>query len=86
MCDYEAEIHGVAGGWPHYFYKEDKAQGAAWKERKLTELEKMRLEGAVIMMAFASPVASPVRGGIVLGIMMRWLPTSSYGLYNSVKA
>ena len=33
MCDYEAEIHGVAGGWPHYFYKEDKAQGAAWKEQ-----------------------------------------------------
>ena len=29
MCDYEAEIHGVAGGWPHYFYKEDKALGAA---------------------------------------------------------
>ena len=25
MCDYEAEIYGVAGGWPHYFYKEDKA-------------------------------------------------------------
>ncbi len=23
MCDYEAEIPGVAGGWPHYFYKED---------------------------------------------------------------
>ncbi len=46
MCDYEAEIHGVAGGWPHYFYKENKAQGAAWKETKLTELEKARLEGA----------------------------------------
>jgi len=20
MCDYSAEVHGVAGGWPHYFY------------------------------------------------------------------
>ena len=22
MCDYESELKGVAGGWPHYFYKE----------------------------------------------------------------
>lgn len=35
MCDYEAEIHGVAGGWPHYFYKEDKAQGLHGKSRNL---------------------------------------------------
>ncbi len=24
MCDYEAECHGRAGGWPHYFYGEKK--------------------------------------------------------------
>ena len=36
MCDYEAELHGVAGGWPHYFYKENKTQGAAWKETLLS--------------------------------------------------
>ena len=24
MCDYEAETHGVAGGWPHYFLYGDK--------------------------------------------------------------
>lgn len=33
---YEAEIHGAAGGWPHYFYKENKTQGAAWKETLLS--------------------------------------------------
>ena len=21
MCDYESELKGVAGGWPHYFYQ-----------------------------------------------------------------
>ena len=53
--DYEAEIHGVAGGWPHYFYKEDKAQGAAWKEQKLTDLEKADLSEPGIFVKISSP-------------------------------
>lgn len=87
MCDYEAEIHGVAGGWPHYFYKENKAQGAAWKETKLTELEKARLEGARYYdgVNFARRITVP--GWYSFGYNDEVVPpTSSYGLYNSVKA
>lgn len=87
MCDYEAEIHGVAGGWPHYFYKENQAQGAAWKERKLMELEKMRLEGARYYDGanFARRITCP--GWYSFGYNDEVVPpTSSYGLYNSVKA
>lgn len=87
MCDYEAEIHGVAGGWPHYFYKEDKAQGAAWKEQKLTDLEKARLEGARYYdgVNFARRITVP--GWYSFGYNDEVVPpTSSYGLYNSVKA
>ena len=46
MCDYEAEIPWSYRRLASLFYKEDKAQGAAWKEQKLTDLEKARLEGA----------------------------------------
>ena len=87
MCDYEAEIHGVAGGWPHYFYKEDKAQGAAWKEQKLSDLEKARLEGARYYdgVNFARRITVP--GWYSFGYNDEVVPpTSSYGLYNSVKA
>ena len=87
MCDYEAEIHGVAGGWPHYFYKEDKAQGAAWKEQKLSDLEKARLEGARYYDGanFARRITCP--GWYSFGYNDEVVPpTSSYGLYNSVKA
>lgn len=24
LCDHEAELHNVAGGWPHYFYKQSQ--------------------------------------------------------------
>ena len=87
MCDYEAEIHGVAGGWPHYFYKENQVLGAAWKEQKLTELEKMRLEGARYYDGanFARRITCP--GWYSFGYNDEVVPpTSSYGLYNSVKA
>ena len=34
MCDYEAEVHGVAGGWPHYFLNtkvdEKKVEGGRY--------------------------------------------------------
>lgn len=26
MCDYESEVEGIAGGWPHYFYKGEKQE------------------------------------------------------------
>ena len=87
MCDYEAEIHGVAGGWPHYFYKENKSQGAAWKDVKLNEIEKARLEGARYYDGanFARRITVP--GLYSFGYNDEVVPpTSSYGLYNSVKA
>ena len=26
MCDYESEVEGIAGGWPHYFYNGEKQE------------------------------------------------------------
>ena len=39
MCDFEAEMHDVGGGWPHYFY---------WDVKNGTnkELLNMKVEGA----------------------------------------
>lgn len=87
MCDYEAEAHGVAGGWPHYFYNESKSQGGAWKDRKLSEIEKARVEGARYYdgVNFARRITVP--GWYSFGYNDEVVPpTSSYGLYNIVKA
>ena len=87
MCDYEAEIHGVAGGWPHYFYKEDKSFGAAGKEQKLSEIEKARVEGARYYdgVNFARRITVP--GYYSFGYNDEVVPpTSAYGLYNTIKA
>lgn len=87
MCDYEAEIHGVAGGWPHYFYKEDKSFGAAGKEQKLSEIEKARVEGARYYdgVNFARRITVPA--WFSFGYNDEVVPpTSAYGLYNTIKA
>ena len=76
MCDYEAELHGVAGGWPHYFY-----------HAKMNAITKARLEGARYYdgVNFARRITVP--GWYSVGYNDEVVPpTSSYGLYNSVKA
>ena len=76
MCDYEAELHGVAGGWPHYFY-----------HAKMNAITKTRLEGARYYdgVNFARRITVP--GWYSFGYNDEVVPpTSSYGLYNSVKA
>ena len=76
MCDYEAELHGVAGGWPHYFY-----------HAKMNAIAKARLEGARYYdgVNFARRITVP--GWYSFGYNDEVVPpTSSYGLYNSVKA
>ena len=75
MCDYEAELHGVAGGWPHYFY-----------HAKMNAITKARLEGARYYdgVNFARRITVP--GWYSFGYNDEVVPpTSSYGLYNSVK-
>ena len=76
MCDYEAELHGVAGGWPHYFY-----------HAKMNAITKARLEGVRYYdgVNFARRITVP--GWYSFGYNDEVVPpTSSYGLYNSVKA
>ena len=80
MCDYEAELHGVAGGWPHYFYHEGKTQ-------RMNALEQARVEGARYYdgVNFARRIKVP--GWYSFGYNDEVVPpTSSYGLYNIVKA
>lgn len=87
MCDYEAEIHGVAGGWPHYFYKGAGRVGQAQKEVKLTEVEKARLAGARYYdgVNFARRITVP--GWYSFGYNDEVVPpTSAYGLYNTIAA
>ena len=80
MCDYEAELHGVAGGWPHYFYHGGKTV-------KMNALEQARVEGARYYdgVNFARRIKVP--GWYSFGYNDEVVPpTSSYGLYNIVKA
>lgn len=87
MCDYEAEIHGVAGGWPHYFYKEKNSFGTAGKEVRLSEVEKARLEGARYYdgVNFARRITAPC--WFSFGYNDEVVPpTSAYGLYNTIQA
>ena len=74
MCDYEAELHGVAGGWPHYFY-----------QRK--NVDEKEIEGARYYdgVNFARRVTVPC--WFSFGYNDETVPpTSSYGTYNIVKA
>lgn len=76
MCDYEAELHGVAGGWPHYFY-----------HAKMDAITKARLEGARYYdgVNFARRITVP--GWYSFGYNDEVVPpTSAYGLYNTIKA
>lgn len=76
MCDYEAELHGVAGGWPHYF-----------NHAKMNAITKARLEGARYYdgVNFARRITVP--GWYSFGYNDEVVPpTSAYGLYNTIKA
>ena len=76
MCDYEAELHGVAGGWPHYFY-----------HAKMDAITKARLEGARYYdgVNFARRITVP--GWYSFGYNDEVVPpTSADGLYNTIKA
>lgn len=69
MCDFEAETHNVAGGWPHYFYK---------KAYNNKEVEGARYYDGV---NFARRCKVPA--WFSFGYNDEVVPpTSSYGLYN----
>ena len=80
MCDFEAEMHDVGGGWPHYFY---------WDVKNGTnkELLSMKVEGARYYdgVNFARRVTQP--GWYSFGYNDEVVPpTSSYSTYNIIKA
>ena len=80
MCDFEAEMHDVGGGWPHYFY---------WDVKSGTnkELLNMKVEGARYYdgVNFARRVTQP--GWYSFGYNDEVVPpTSSYSTYNIIKA
>lgn len=80
MCDYEAELHGVAGGWPHYFHNNGKVM-------KMDDATKAKMEGARYYdgVNFARRITAP--GWYSFGYNDEVVPpTSSYGLYNTVSA
>ena len=73
MCDYESEVEGIAGGWPHYFYKSEKQEA--------------RIKGARYYdgVNFARRVTCP--GWYSFGYNDDVVPpNSSYGTYNSITA
>jgi cephalosporin-C deacetylase-like acetyl esterase len=70
LCDHEAERHGVAGGWPHYFYQVDNP-------------DSKRIEGARYYdgVNFARRAKCP--GWFSFGYNDETVPpTSSYSTYN----
>ncbi len=70
MCDYESELNGVAGGWPHYFIYD--------KTPSLQKLNGVRYYDGV---NFARRIHVP--GWFSFGYNDEVVPpTSSYGLYN----
>lgn len=80
MCDFEAEMHNVGGGWPHYFY---------WDMKNGTNKEflNMKVEGARYYdgVNFARRVTQP--GWYSFGYNDEVVPpTSSYSTYNIIKA
>lgn len=78
MCDYEAETHNIAGGWPHYFYNKDGS-----KDIKNID-EEQRIKGARYYdgVNFAKRISVPA--WFSFGYNDEVVPpTSSYGLYNT---
>jgi len=76
MCDYESELNGVAGGWPHYFL---------WMTKDNTKKEVLdaKVEGARYFdgVNFAKRCTQPA--WFSFGYNDDVVPaTSSYGLYN----
>ena len=70
MCDYESEMKGVAGGWPHYFYKQDKINVA-------------RVTGARYYDGVNFARRCNVPAWFSFGFNDEVVPpTSSYGVYN----
>lgn len=70
MCDYEAEAHNVAGGWPHYFYNNGKPDA-------------MKIEGARYYDGVNFARRCNVPAWFSFGYNDDVVPpTSSYGLYN----
>ena len=91
MCDYEAELYGIAGGWPHYFYNEGKAFMKLANKGNLAKLDnevtKARVAGARYYdgVNFARRITVP--GWYSFGYNDEVVPpTSAYGLYNTIKA
>lgn len=75
MCDYEAETKGIAGGWPHYFYNQ--------------KADVKRIEGSRYYdgVNFAKWLRPSQVCWFSFGYNDEVVPpTSSYGLYNIVKA
>ena len=75
MCDYEAETKGIAGGWPHYFYNQ--------------KADVKRIEGSRYYdgVNFAKRLRPSQVCWFSFGYNDEVVPpTSSYGLYNIVKA
>ncbi len=70
MCDFEAEAHNVAGGWPHYFYNNSKPDA--------TKIEGARYYDGVNF-ARRCHVPAWFSFGYNDDVVP---PTSSYGLYN----
>lgn len=90
MCDYEAELYGVAGGWPHYFYHNGKPglkDKSPQSIGRLDALEKARVEGARYYdgVNFARRITVP--GWYSFGYNDEVVPpTSAYSVYNIIQA
>ena len=79
MCDYESELKGVAGGWPHYFYQAD-GDGTA-------HASKAKIEGARYYDGVNFARRITCRGWFSFGFNDEVVPpTSSYATYNVVTA
>jgi len=77
MCDFEAEVHDIAGGWPHYFLN-NHAKGA---------LLDAKVEGARYYDGVNFARRCTVPAWFSFGYNDDVVPpTSSYGLYNTYPA
>lgn len=84
MCDYESELKGVAGGWPHYFYQKN---GDHKNFDGKNQPSQARIEGARYYdgVNFARRITCPC--WFSFGYNDEVVPpTSAYGTYNVVTA
>lgn len=80
MCDYESELHGIAGGWPHYFYRGEGKE--VRDERQEAKVKGARYYDGI---NFARRITCP--GWYSFGYNDEVVPpTSSYATYNVVTA